>query len=100
MSCLEEGKYLEWICLDLIQWLGFDLALVALFDPMVEIDQEPYQLREINRIEISSGETNVCLRRVVVNGSLPRLLPPLDDGAVHDVVGRKDDGDFVEYHEE
>ncbi|MCI34666.1 hypothetical protein A2U01_0055886 [Trifolium medium] len=25
------------------------------------------------------------------------LLPPLDDGALPDVVGRKDDGDFVEY---
>ncbi|MCI42889.1 hypothetical protein A2U01_0064126, partial [Trifolium medium] len=25
------------------------------------------------------------------------LLPPLDDGAVPDAVGREDDGDFVEY---
>ncbi|MCI58823.1 hypothetical protein A2U01_0080078, partial [Trifolium medium] len=24
-------------------------------------------------------------------------LPPLDDGAVPDVVGREDDGDFLEY---
>ncbi|MCI75015.1 hypothetical protein A2U01_0096281, partial [Trifolium medium] len=25
------------------------------------------------------------------------LLPPLDDGALPDIVGREDDGDFVEY---
>ncbi|MCI88885.1 hypothetical protein A2U01_0110173 [Trifolium medium] len=25
------------------------------------------------------------------------FLPPLDDGALPDVVGREDDGDFVEY---
>ncbi|MCI92433.1 hypothetical protein A2U01_0113729, partial [Trifolium medium] len=25
------------------------------------------------------------------------LLPPLDGGALPDVVGREDDGDFVEY---
>ncbi|MCI96218.1 hypothetical protein A2U01_0117518, partial [Trifolium medium] len=26
-----------------------------------------------------------------------RLLPPLDDGALPDAVGREGDGDFVEY---
>ncbi|MCI88481.1 hypothetical protein A2U01_0109768, partial [Trifolium medium] len=25
------------------------------------------------------------------------LLPPLDDGALPDAVGREDNGDFVEY---
>ncbi|MCI62651.1 hypothetical protein A2U01_0083908, partial [Trifolium medium] len=25
------------------------------------------------------------------------LLPPLDDGALPDAVGREDDGDFMEY---
>ncbi|MCI93645.1 hypothetical protein A2U01_0114943, partial [Trifolium medium] len=28
------------------------------------------------------------------------LLPPLDDGALPDAVGREDDRDFVEYHGE